>query len=261
MNKYCFILLLILIGATSFSCKSTKPTTTKPAGNHVEMLNLKFGKKLINNILSHQTGVHNMSCKIYVEVTGIEGINNFRGNLVYVNPKEFKVDVALLGIPLFTAFIHNDSIFGLNRLQKMYFAESIDNYGKKYHLNISGQTVEDVLLGRILSELYDNVNTIDTVGGNYILGLNNSNISYSISTSYNKNYINGSYIHDNTGGQQLNITYPDDRRPRNTIPEHISFTLNNPEIRGKINFSDITINDETININFIIPENYQLIMR
>ncbi len=156
------MLLLILIGMITFSCRSAKKITTAISKKDTAKIvrdtvavedlhadSLKYIHQLYSHVKLNTIDCKTFSAKLKVHYEGSDGKDyEFNAFIRLQKDKRIWISInALLGFEAFRAMITPDSVKVLNKLDKVYQLRSVGYLQEISHLPFDFNTLQSIVLG------------------------------------------------------------------------------------------------------------------
>ena len=235
-----------------FSCNTTKNAT----GTKAKKLT---SSQLAEKVISHNLAYDYFSGKAKVRVSqngeslgGTMQLRMKRDQYVWIS-------VQKLGFEVARCFVRKDSAFVINRLQRVYYAERLDDYLQQYQIPFGLTQLQDLLVGNTVVLSSSRPKSGRSEEGNQVLMVEDE-------TSWSGEYqfdaitlqLMQALIQDPTG-RSINANYIeyDDAGQGQITPHHFSIEVQDEsESAGiEMNYNEIEIDSEK-NIPFAIPSHY-----
>ena len=214
-------------------------------------------EQLYNSIIKNELFCENMKCKAEASVVFNNNIYNLKGIIYYKSPNEIFINATLLNVNIFSAYIHNDSILIINKIQKVFLDEPLEFTSTKFGWYVNNRTFEDILFGRIINEYFDRIISYELKDNMYSVCLNNSSVHYFITVPATEKHIVSSVISSNDKTQKFNIQYPNYySEGKQQIPSEINLSSIYPEFNIDIKLSNFEF-DNGANFKVNIPPNFE----
>jgi len=255
-----FLSSLILLGVNS--CKPKKEII-QPTLHTVE----KADSELFSDILSKQLVFSTFSSNLNISLSNGKRTLASKANLKIINDQMLQLSVQpLFGIEVFRFYMDNDTLIILDRMNKRYVKESLNEIGNHFLVGFNYHTLQSLLTNRIFLET-DNVSSPTdytkfaykkTSTNYYLQSINEeANIEYFFSVNADDR-ITFCHLLDPVNNYSLQWSYSDFARVGSQIfPHNMKIEVSSPKrkLDIEINYSNIVL-DEPLELSITIPNNY-----
>ncbi len=255
------LVLFLLVGVTS--CKTTKPIVKQNAGTIED----KNSSVLFADILSRQPDFNTLSSKMDVTLqTGSKSVNS-KASFKMRKNQAIQISLQpLFGVEVARLLVKPDTIIIIDRLNKRYVMESIQNLKKKYPVGFDFYTLQALFANQIFVS-GSSENTQSDVSKFRITQDSNAYVLSAKDASSQINYM----FKVNAKDRVIETNLSQDGSARNILWQYLNFvTINNlvyptsMKVIAKsasrimnvdMNFNSVNINNE-VEFSGIIPGSY-----
>ncbi len=255
------LVLFLLVGVTS--CKTTKPIVKQNAGTIED----KNSSVLFADILSRQPDFNTLTSKMDVTLqTGSKSVNS-KASFKMRKNQAIQISLQpLFGVEVARLLVKPDTIIIIDRLNKRYVMESIQNLKKKYPVGFDFYTLQALFANQIFVS-GSSENTQSDVSKFRITQDSNAYILSAKDASSQINYM----FKVNAKDRVIETNLSQDGSARNILWQYLNFvTINNlvyptsmkviakstsRTMNVDMNFNSVNINNE-VEFSGIIPGSY-----
>ncbi|MBL0144994.1 MAG: DUF4292 domain-containing protein [Chitinophagaceae bacterium] len=269
MNKYFVYILIALISATNYSCKTTKNINNAIAKkdtviivNHTITDSIDALNKLVTTFNSHRIDFKTFNAKIKVDYDDSKGKKQDATAIVRIIKDSaiwISISATFLNIEAFRVLIKKDSVILLNKLEKEVQYRSLDYLQEVTAIPFDYATLQDLLIGNpifmdsniVTYKKMENAVLISTVGEYFKHLLTLSPDNYLLLHSKLDDV-------DVTRNRTADITYTDYEN-KNGIDFSTSREITVSEknkLDVKLNYKQYEFNKD-LSVSFNIPKNYK----
>ena len=167
LQDYKLRVLTFVISLLSLAFVVSSCSTEKDLGrNNIKTLSANH---LIREIEDNQFEFENLEAKIGVNLKGSDNLG-LKGQIRMQKDSVIWISLSLkVGIEIGRVMITNDSIKYINRSNKTYLVESIDNFKEEFPIDLSLQNLQDILIGNDSQLRNSDKNRVFVENNNYVL--------------------------------------------------------------------------------------------
>lgn len=263
-SKLIIFLYMVLIAFVISSCKSRQKVVYS-----ISPVEDKEYSELFSDILSSGFSFNTLSSKLNMNITTGSRSLSSRASLRMVKDDAIQISIQpLFGVEVFRFYIDTDSIVVLDRMNKRYVKESIDEVKEQYPMGFDFYTMQSILTNSIFvsgeNEItetdYRKFNYTRTSDRNYYLIAEDpeSQIEYSFTVN-GDDRITFTHLMQHSQKQSVQWTYSDFTIIDNEVFPHkmsASVSSGSKNLAAIFQFSDI-VTDEPIELAINVPDGYR----
>jgi hypothetical protein len=257
-------LIALCILSILSGCRSSREITATR-----EVLTLKTEKEFYTSFQEQSFQYHTLSARVQFDIVMASGKEmNSRAQLKILKNDRLQISVQpLLGIEAFRAELTPDSIKIVDRLNRRFLVESIDNIQEGMDIDFNFYNLQALFTNQLFlpGEINLSENQLSrfrweqTRTGYLMRTEDRTGLHYAFTADSNEK-LNNTEIRDLSTHYVLNCKY-DNFRPvdRQLFPMNINFHLNtenNAQSALSLSFSRVEV-DTPVEMNFPIPSNYR----
>lgn len=263
-RKYIFLFVIGFVSCVAImqSCKTKREIVSATA------VEAKVAEDLFIDIIDKQFDFNTFSSKLNINLSfGAKSLSS-RSNLKIVKDNSIQLSIQpLFGVEMIRVYIDKDSVIILDRMNKRYIKESINDIKKEYPVGFDFITIQSLLTNRMfvsgnssidysdfksfatnkLSDQYYSIKSIDKKSG----------IEYRFDINSNDN-IARTKMNEPTRKYELSWNYNEFiKNNQKLFPYKMDISLSTPKRKSNIGleFSSIII-DEVFSLEMSIPNSY-----
>lgn len=259
---YLFLLIIVVAGFVGQACKSKKHILSAAP------IEAKVDDKLFVDIVDNQFEFNTFSSRVSLSLSSGTRSLSSKSNLKILRDRALQLSIQpLFGVEMLRLYIDTDSIVLLDRMNKRYVKESLNDVKKHYPVGFDFKTVQSLLTNRIflsghsevsygdyvkfstsrVSDLYYQINSVDKESG----------IEYSFSIDGNDRV---ALAHINEPVRKYSMDWIYDEfmlRSDKIFPHRMNVKLSTSKRKADIGmeFSGIVL-DEEFDLAISIPSSY-----
>lgn len=227
----------------------------------------KAENELFSDILSNQLDFSTFSAKLNISLSNAKHAMASKANLKIINDQILQLSVQpLFGIEIFRFYIDNDTVVILDRMNKRYVKESINELKNRYPVEFDYHTLQSLFTNKLFLGANKVLTPSDytqftygkTTTNYYLKSINNdSSITY-LFTIDGDDRITFSHLFHPTNKYSLQWSYSDFKQLGICIfPYKGRIEVNSPKHKLDIemNYTDIVLN-EPMELSITIPKGY-----
>ena len=260
--NYYLILLSIVILLGVNSCKPKKEIIR--ATPHITE---KAEEELFSDILSNQLAFSTFSAKLNISLSNAKHTLASKANLKIINDHMLQLSVQpLFGIEIFRFHIDNDTVVILDRMNKRYVKESIDELKNRYLLELDYYTLQSLFTNKLFlggnkvltPSDYSKFTYVKTSTNYYLKSINNDSYITYLFMVNGDDRITFSHLFHPINKYSLQWSYSDfTRLGTHIFPYKMRIEISSPKHKLDIdmNYSNIVL-DEPMELSITIPKGY-----
>lgn len=269
MKNKLFIIIQILLILIVSACSGTKKTTVSTATINKNIV--------INNVKANDLNYNVISTKYKATVFINKSKNSFSGNLKIANDSLIWITVSpLLNIEVVRGIISKDSVFMINRFNREYYEESINQIVKNDSLPFI-KVIQNVLIGNLGDILFNKSELINLNSESCQLIFTEPTLS-NFDNNINSKYVKGLKCTADVNLNRNKVQSFNYKIDENTfvkakynkfinvsgklIPSvvEIDFQSTKTNFKGTFEYSNIQVNQNE-SFSFVIPKSYSKIKK
>jgi len=193
-----------------------------------------------------------------------DGIQNFNANATIRIRKDslIWISISSTGVEAIRSIIQKDSIFVIDRLNKVYREFSFDSLQRAYNIPIDYHMVQSVLIGNLIKTRKNNDKVLKD-DDFFILKQNSGNLTIDNFVNKKSMKIERVKVRETPSESNMEIKYEDFQIMNEILIPYknsvfLTYNRNNSELVShlNINFSRVAINEKKIKFPFNVPNRY-----
>jgi len=193
-----------------------------------------------------------------------DGIQNFNANATIRIRKDslIWISISSTGVEAIRSIIQKDSIFVIDRLNKVYREFSFDSLQRAYNIPIDYHMVQSVLIGNLIKTRKNNDKVLKD-DDFFILKQNSGNLTIDNFVNKKTMKIERVKVRETPSESNMEIKYEDFQIMNEILIPYknsvfLTYNRNNSELVShlNINFSRVAINEKKIKFPFNVPNRY-----
>jgi len=250
INSLCFLLIMALLLP---ACKAKKEVTT-PAPSKEESVSF-----LIDQIIKNQIDAEWFSAKARIIPSGFGIGVSLNANIRMQKDNAIWMNVSKLGLEAGRALIRPDSVFILDRFNRMYYARPIEYVETEFNLPADFGLLQEMILGNAALLNVEKMK-LKKLTDRYILTGNNDDYRTEYRLGNAPYLLEEMSVNDETNQRQFFINFDEYKAiDKHSFSHHRDIQLNSPQTGEgsiKINFSKVEI-DVPKSMPFSVSSRYE----